>query len=367
MLKVFQGWVQRYFSDEEAVVLAVVLALGFAIIITFGGKLAPLLTGVVLAYLLQGLVTRLQRWHLPHWMAVWLVFLVFLGALAALLGVVLPLVWRQMLNLFNEAPRMIGEWQAQLMHLPELYPSIVSETQIERLIASVNGEVGEFGQWVLSQSLSSLPFIVTMLVYLVLVPILVFFFLKDSQQLTDWLVRHLPRERRLMKLVWLEMNEQIGNYIRGKATEILIVGAVTYICFAILGVNYAALLAVLVGLSVLVPYIGATVATIPVAMIGLFQWGLSNEFMVLMVVYGVIQMLDGNVLVPILFSEAVNLHPVAIIAAVLIFGGLWGFWGVFFAIPLATLFKAVLYAWPRGLEAASDGAAHSDTVVVVDP
>ena len=139
------------------------------------------------------------------------------------------------------------------------------------------------------------------------------------------------------------------------------VGGVTYVAFLILGVNYAALLAIGVGLSVLVPYIGATVVTIPVAMIGLFQWGLSNEFMVLMVVYGVIQMLDGNVLVPVLFSEAVNLHPVAIIAAVLIFGGLWGFWGVFFAIPLATLFKAVLYAWPRGLEAASDTSDASVT------
>ena len=201
--------------------------------------------------------------------------------------------------------------------------------------------------------------VVTVLVYLVLVPILVFFFLKDSQTLTAWTVSHLPRERRLMRVVWTEMNQQIANYIRGKAVEILIVGAVTYISFAILGVNYAALLAVLVGLSVLVPYIGATVVTIPVALIGLFQWGLGNEFMVLMIVYAVIQALDGNVLGPILFSEAVNLHPVAIIAAVLIFGGLWGFWGVFFAIPLATLFKAVLYAWPRGLEAAHDAQAEA--------
>lgn len=356
MLKVFQGWVQRYFSDEEAVVLAVVLALGFAIIISFGDKLAPLLTGVVLAYLLQGLVTRLQRW-LPHSLAVWIVFLLFLGALAALFGVVIPLVWKQMLNLFNELPGMLGEWRAQLLHLPEEYPSFISEAQIERLMNSINGEVGAFGQWALSQSLASLPVVVTVLVYLVLVPILVFFFLKDSQTLTAWTVSHLPRERRLMRVVWTEMNQQIANYIRGKAVEILIVGAVTYISFAILGVNYAALLAVLVGLSVLVPYIGATVVTIPVALIGLFQWGLGNEFMVLMIVYAVIQALDGNVLVPILFSEAVNLHPVAIIAAVLIFGGLWGFWGVFFAIPLATLFKAVLYAWPRGLEAAHDAQA----------
>ena len=67
----------------------------------------------------------------------------------------------------------------------------------------------------------------------------------------------------------------------------------------------------------------------------------------IIVAYGVIQALDGNVLVPWLFSEAVNLHPIAIIVAVLVFGGMWGFWGVFFAIPLATLVKAVINAWPR--------------------
>ena len=65
-----------------------------------------------------------------------------------------------------------------------------------------------------------------------------------------------------------------------------------------------------------------------------------------MISYFVIQFLDGNVLVPILFSEAVNLHPIAIIVAILVFGGLWGFWGVFFAIPLATLVKALINVWP---------------------
>jgi putative permease len=65
--------------------------------------------------------------------------------------------------------------------------------------------------------------------------------------------------------------------------------------------------------------------------------------------YGVIQLLDGNVLVPLLFSEAVNLHPVAIIVAVLFFGGIWGVWGVFFAIPLATLVSAIFSAWPTAI------------------
>jgi putative permease len=82
-------------------------------------------------------------------------------------------------------------------------------------------------------------------------------------------------------------------------------------------------------------------------MIAWFQWGWSADFGWLLLSYFVLQILDGYLLVPLLFSEVVNLHPVAIIIAILVFGGLWGFWGVFFAIPLATLVQAVMQAWPR--------------------
>ena len=150
-----------------------------------------------------------------------------------------------------------------------------------------------------------------------------------------------------MRRIGVEMNEQMANYVRGKAIEIVVVGVTTYLAFIVLGIQYAALLALLVGLSVVVPYIGAAVVTVPVAMVGYFQWGWTAPFFWLMFVYSVIQALDGNVLVPLLFSEAVNLHPIAIILSVLVFGGLWGFWGVFFAIPLATLVKALYNAWPR--------------------
>lgn len=142
------------------------------------------------------------------------------------------------------------------------------------------------------------------------------------------------------------MDRQIGNYVRGKLTEIVIVGLVSWLAFSLMGLNFASLLAALVGLSVIVPYVGAVVVTVPVLVIGYFQWGYSDLFITLAVVYLVIQALDGNVLVPLLFSEAVNLHPVAIIVAIVVFGGFWGFWGVFFAIPLATLVKAVIDAWP---------------------
>ncbi|MFB3304193.1 AI-2E family transporter [Pseudomonas sp. AMR01] len=347
MFKVLRDWIQRYFSDEEAVVLAVLLILAFTAVLTLGGMLAPVLAGMVLAYLMQGLVTTLERLRLPGAMAVGLVFALFMGLLVVFIVVVLPLLWHQLITLFNELPGMLAKWQSLLLLLPERYPHLVSDEQVLQAIDVARGEIGKFGQWALTFSLSSLPLLVDIMIYLVLVPILVFFFLKDRAIIGRWVSGYLPRERALITRVAEEMHRQIANYIRGKGIEIVICGGVTYIAFVALGLNYAALLALLVGVSVVVPYVGAVVVTVPVMLIALFQWGWSDQFIYLMAVYGIIQTLDGNVLVPLLFSEAVNLHPVAIICAVLLFGGLWGFWGVFFAIPLATLFKAVLDAWPR--------------------
>ncbi|MDD2099261.1 MULTISPECIES: AI-2E family transporter [Pseudomonas] len=347
MFKVLRDWIQRYFSDEEAVVLAVLLFLAFTAVLTLGGMLAPVLAGMVLAYLMQGLVVSLERLRVPGGVAVGLVFALFMGLLLVFIVVVVPLLWHQLITLFNELPGMLAKWQTLLLLLPERYPHLVSDEQVLQAIEVARGEIGKFGQWALTFSLSSLPLLVNIMIYLVLVPILVFFFLKDRQMIGEWVRGYLPRERALITRVAHEMNRQIANYIRGKVIEIFICGGVTYIAFVVLELNYAALLALLVGISVVVPYVGAVVVTVPVFLIALFQWGWSDQFIYLMAVYGIIQTLDGNVLVPLLFSEAVNLHPVAIICAVLLFGGLWGFWGVFFAIPLATLFKAVLDAWPR--------------------
>jgi putative permease len=242
---------------------------------------------------------------------------------------------------------MISDGQANLMRLPEAYPEIITEEQIQDLILAIRVEIAKFGQQVLSWSLASVFGFITVLVYLILMPLLVFFFLKDRDLIIDWVKRYLPQHRRIAGTVWRDVDRQISNYVRGKFWEILIVWGVTFSAFTLFGLNYAMLLSLLVGLSVIVPYIGAAVATVPVMLIAWFQWGWSSQFAWLMTTYFMIQALDANVLVPLLFSEVVNLHPVAIIVAILVFGGLWGFWGVFFAIPLATLVQAILTAWPR--------------------
>lgn len=347
MRKIFSKWIDNYFSNEEVMLLLVLLASALGVILYLGQTLTPVFTSIILAFLMQGMIIWLKDHNVPHFTSVLMVFTLFVGALLSLLLFVMPLAWKQSVNLFNELPGMVAQAKAVLLLLPQQYPEVFSEQQITQIIDLATAELSQLGQMVVTYSLNSIAGLIALLIYVVLVPILVFFFLKDGSSLVNWWVSFLPKKKEMLSQVWAEMDQQIANYVRGKVIEIVIVGSTTYLAFVLLGINYAALLGIIVGLSVLIPYIGAALVTLPVALIGFFQWGWTNEFWYLMLAYGIIQALDGNVLVPLLFSEAVNLHPVSIIIAVLIFGSVWGFWGVFFAIPLATLIKAILNAWPK--------------------
>lgn len=344
MSRLFIRWFKRNFSNPQAVILAVLLVAGFLAIYLMGQILMPLLVATVFAYLLEWAVSAMQKRKVPRLIAVVTVFISFCTLSLAIIIGIIPLLGHQVELLFTDLPNMAANIQSKLLELPEKYPDLVTKEQLELVIQQLGGGLSNVGDLLVSFSLASFKNIVTILIYMILVPLLVFFFLKDKNTILNWLARWVPDERQLSMRVWNEVDIQIGNYVRGKVVEIFIIGIASYISFVIFGLNYAVLLGVLVGLSVLVPYIGATLVTIPVALVGLIQFGTGDTFLYLMITYLVIQALDGNVLVPLLFSETNNLHPVAIIAAVLFFGGIWGFWGVFFAIPLATLVVAVLAA-----------------------
>ena len=353
-MELLRDWIRRYFSDPQVVILALLILLGIAVITFASDLLAPVLASIVIAYLLEPVVQAGERIRVPRGVGTYLVFSGFLLVVIAVIFGLVPLLTRQVTQLFQQVPGMLAQGQESLMALPERYPTLFTETQVEQLLGTLRDEMASFGQAIVSRSLASVASVLTFMVYLILMPLLVFFFLKDKAAILAWFNSYLPENRTLATKVWRDVDLQIGNYIRGKIWEILIVWAASYVFFAFIGFQFAALLALLVGISVIIPYVGATVVTIPIAVVGFYQWGWSYEFGVLMGGYLVIQALDGNLLVPLLFSEVVNLHPVAIIVAVLFFGGLWGVWGVFFAIPLATLVQAILQAWPTA-ESLSSG------------
>ena len=346
MWEMIAAWYNRHFNNPQVVILALLLILGFAVVLLMGDILLPLLAAIVVAYLLEVLVQRLERIGATRQIAAISVFFLFMLVMSFAVIELVPLVSNQVVQFVDELPRMVTRTQQAMLQLPEQFPNLISETQVREVMSVVRKELADIGQKVVTFSLSSLRGVITWLVYILLMIILVFFFLKDKAMIGAWVSRYLPRDRALVQQVWREMDMQIGNYIRGKIVEIIVIGVASYVAFELMGLNYAILLGLLVGLSVLVPFVGATVVTIPVALTAFFQWGWTPDFFYLILVYGIIQAIDGNVIVPLLFSEAVNLHPVAIIIAIIFFGGIWGFWGVFFAIPLATLVKAVLNAWP---------------------
>jgi len=344
-MNIFRDWFKRYLTDPQIMSMILLLVLCALVILTMGKTLAPILASVVIAYLLDGLVVSMEKAHVPRLPSVILIFLIFMVVLLLLIFGLLPALSAQVGQTVRDLPSMFGQGKKLLMHLPSRYPEVISEEQVTTLIDTLQSEMGRYGQNLLAVSVASVRGAVTFLVYLVLMPLMIFFFLKDKQKIFDWFRVFLTQKKRMSRQVWHEVNLQFGNYLRGKFWEVLIIWAASFVTFSLLGLKAAMLLGLLVGISVLVPYIGATVITFPVALMGFSQWGASREFVYLMISYAVIQLLDGNLLSPLLLSEVVDLHPTAIVTAVLVFGGLWGFWGVLFAIPLATLVQAVIRAW----------------------
>lgn len=339
---------QRILANPSLVALIFFSLTLFGVFYFLGVWLLPVIVAIVLSYLLEGIIQQLERLGMRRGFALSLVFIVFVAFLVYLAMVVMPLILAQSKTLIADLPEYLATGKQKLLLLPVHFPNFVSEENINSLIAGIEADISAYSKDFLSARLvPSLVALTTAAIYIVLMPLLIFFFLKDKKQILQWLAQFLPENRQIIAEVWQEVDVQIGNYIRGKFLEILIVWAMCFVTFHLLGLQYTLLLSLMVGLSVLIPYVGATLVTIPVVAVAYMQYDLTSMFYWTVAVYLIVQSIDGVVIVPLLFSEAVNIHPNAIIIAILVFGGLWGFWGVFFAIPLATLVKAVLEAWRR--------------------
>lgn len=340
--------IRRLLPNSQAVSLALTLVISFVLIYFLSNVLMPVFVSIVFAYLLESVVGKVEKLKVKRLVAVYLVFSSFMVGLGFLMFFLLPVVSEQAVELIQQIPSIIKQAQIEILRLPKVYPQFFSENKIQQILTAAQKDLLSYAQSLLSFSAASVVGLVSLLIYLFLVPMMVFFFLKDKELLISWFVQFLPRDRYLTVYVWEEIDQQIGNYVRGKFAEIFILWFVSFVTFSALDLNYAMLLAVFMGIQVIIPYIGATLVTFPVLGVAFFEWGLAgDDFMYILIAYSIIQALDGVLLVPLLFSEAVNLHAVAIIIAILFFGGLWGFWGVFLAIPLATVVKAVFSAWPR--------------------
>ena len=350
MLNELNKVLKKIFSNEETIFFSLGILLFFIIISYFGSILTPFLISVVVAYLLVGLQKKIQSYNVGENVSLIITFSIFIITGAALIVWLVPLLYIQLQAFVLDVPNLFNNFLDFMSDLPAKFPELVSSEQIAVFFQAVSEEISVIAQNIVKSSISGIQSTITILLYIILFPILVFFFLFDRKNIINGALKIIPGKREMFSNVWSEMDIQLSNYVRGKTIEIFIVGIVAAIIFSSLGLKYSALLSVLVGLSVIIPYVGAFLVTIPVVIVGLLQFGLGTQFYLLVGLYLLLQALDGNLLVPLIFSETVKLHPVVIILAVFIFGSMFGFWGVFFSIPIATFIKAVWNAWPSSIE-----------------
>ncbi len=322
--------------------LLVYLALVVLVLYFIGDVLLPAFLALVGAYLLERPVQWLQQLGVKRSHAVCLTLLAVGLLLWWSLASLLPLVWLQGQAFLNALPDLVATGRLYLEQLWSAQHNWFSERQLTLVLQRLEGQGLSFLNTLLASSLNGVAGIFYTLVYVVLLPMMVFFLLKDKDRLVSGVRRYLPGAAQLLRPVWQELDHQLLGYIQGKLLELVLLAVACYLLFSVFSLPYALLLAVLVGLSVFIPYLGIAVVTVPVVLVCLGLWGASSTSGWLLLIYLVLQVLDAYVLVPWLFGRLVNINPFYIMLAVLVFGGLFGFWGVVFAIPLASLLKILL-------------------------
>ncbi len=339
MLQRLNGWLSSVFSNSDINKLLAVLAAVFLFLHFFAGEVAPLFGALLVAYLLEGAVQRLEKRGVSRAAATSLC--VLFGATATFISIgLLPLFALQLRGAANDLPGIIGALNSMLEGAGAYLPAGFDSWE-KKIAGLANETISAGGEFLLNNLAGIAVNVFSLFLYLVLLPLLVFFLLKDKNSLIRSLSRYVPSTP-IFRELWESMDAQFGSYIRGKFIEVAVIGVSSWLAFAFLELNYAFSLACLIGLSVFVPFVGAVAVTIPVVALAYIQFGADATFFWIVGIYALIQTFDGQVLVPLLFSGVVKLHPVAIFAAIIFFGNLWGVWGVFFAIPLASLVKSLL-------------------------
>jgi len=347
MIKLIKDWYTDNLTDPNQVSLALVLI--FSIILTYiiVQTIAPILVAIVLAYMLEGLVQHLMKiTTATRHFSVIIVFSLFLIISILTLFMLLPLLLDQLTLLVKSLPEIFNKSKQLILGLYD-ENEYIPKDYINNIFLGLQGETSKVGNSIFTFSLTSAGGLFAIIVYAILVPIMIFFMLFDKETINSWIARFFPKKLELTRRAYSELNLKIGNYIRCKVIEIMIVWISSFILFFALGLNYSLLLSFLCGLSVIIPYVGMIAVTIPIILVAYFQWALGSEFWYVIIGHLLIQAVDGNVVVPILFSDAVNIHPFAILLSILFFGSVWGIWGVFFAIPLAVLISTILNVWPE--------------------
>ncbi|WP_303969214.1 AI-2E family transporter [Sporosarcina ureae] len=358
-------WFRKWFLDNKVVAILLITLLLLANLLLFS-KITyllhpvkeffsviglPVIMAGILFYLLNPLIDWLERKKVPRIGGIVTVFLVIIGLVVWGIIILIPIIREQTISLIENWPTYWNRLIEQVDHL--LNSTIFSQlqTQLAGVNANVIKSISEQANQVMDSTFSGIGSVVgtvtNLVIALVTMPILLFFLLKDGRSLPYHVMKLLPTKTRIpMYNLLKEINTQISQYIRGQLLVAFFVGLIFWIGFAIIGLEYAVLLAIVAGLLNLVPYLGSFMAMIPIVIVAI----VASPFMLVkvLIVFAIEQLLEGRLIQPLILGSNLKIHPVTIIIVLLTAGKLFGVPGVILGIPAYAVLKVIfqhIFAW----------------------
>lgn len=307
---------------------------------SFMGKLLlPFLIAGIIAYLLHPLIERLYRFRIPRGIAVGIIYLLFFGGTAFLLYRTYPLMVKQVTELSHHFPQFISLYQEILnkiytstSFLPESFHDRIDAfiLSIENSISTLSGSV-----------IGSFNGMIDKIIFLTVIPVLVFYFLKDYTSMHAFFIHLIPRTYREKTATLLkEMSKGLGGYIRGQIIISSLVGVISMLFWLWLGIPYALLLGFILAIVNLIPYFGPIIGAIPVTTVA-YTISPEKALLVIVIIF-IIQLIESNLLSPYIMGKTVKIHPVGIIFILLLGGQLAGVIGMIASVPLFTMLKVAV-------------------------
>ncbi|WP_404453148.1 AI-2E family transporter [Virgibacillus necropolis] len=299
----------------------------------------PFLLSLFIAYLLYPIVQRIHSLNIPKGLAILIIYVLFFGGIIFAVNRIYPLFVMQLTDLSEQLPEFITtykKWIYQLYESTAFLPEMVHD-KMDGLFLKIESGMENM----VSKLVTSITKIFDIIIVITVIPVLVFYFLKDTKRIKDWLKKWIPSKyhQRAHEVLY-SIDKSLGNYIRGQLLVSLFVSITTFTCFYFLDLKYALVLAIIMGVTNFIPYFGPIIGALPALAIALTV-STKLVLFVLLTVF-VIQLIESNLLSPYIVGKSIHIHPVAIIFALLVGGKIGGVIGLLLAVPLLTICNEIV-------------------------
>lgn len=357
-------WIQFLGGRDLLFTLAILIMIGLVIflynyldfifkplVLLVSNALLPFLVSLIMYYLLSPLVDFLDRKGMNRTLAIALLYIAIIGLIVYAVMSAIPVLQSQFNSFLANLPHFvrqvshnIGDW---VDNTPLNVPVENLLLKLEAKAADIQNNLGSVIGRGLSGVTTFLSGAFSMMMTALMVPIILFFFLKDGSEFFEGFIEKLPPVwRNDIARIGIAMDVQVGSYIKGQLTVAFVNGVLMYIGFSLIGLNYAALIAIMGGFLSIIPYLGPTLTFVPALLIALTQsWAMVGK---LILVWLIVQFVEGNLVEPNVMGKQLNVHPLTIIIILLVAGDLLGLFGLIFGVPLYAIIKVfVTYGYQR--------------------